>query len=244
MPSTNGHGSKRAILYARVSTSEQAKSGYSLAQQMEALRTYATQEGYEILEEVTDPGQSGASLERPGMDRLRDLVAAGDASIVVAQDRDRFARKPAYNYLLQEEFAEQGCGLKALNDYPDDSPEGALMRGIQDQFAEYERAKTAERTRRGKLRRAREGKVIAGSRPNYGFDYDSVRDNYVVDLKEMTVVRRIFQLVGVEGLSIRGVKLAFDREGVPTPGGAKLGLHSRSERLSLRTFTSPILAVK
>ena len=59
--SINGHGSRKAILYARVSTDEQAKSGYSLAQQKEALRQYAAREGYEVLEEVTDPGQSGAS---------------------------------------------------------------------------------------------------------------------------------------------------------------------------------------
>jgi site-specific DNA recombinase len=81
MTSTNGHGLKRsvlwAILYARVSTDEQARSGYSLAQQIEALRAYAAQEGYEVLEEVSDPGQSGASLERPGMDCVRELVAGG-----------------------------------------------------------------------------------------------------------------------------------------------------------------------
>ena len=77
MPSTNGHSPKRAILYARVSTDEQARSGYSLAQQLEALRQYANREGYEVLEEVSDPGQSGASLERPGMDRVRDLVTVG-----------------------------------------------------------------------------------------------------------------------------------------------------------------------
>ena len=96
MPSTNGHGPKRAILYARVSTDEQARSGYSLAQQIEALKDYAGREGYEILEEVVDPGQSGASLERPGMDRVRDLVSAGSVAVVLAQDRDRFAREPAY----------------------------------------------------------------------------------------------------------------------------------------------------
>jgi site-specific DNA recombinase len=84
MPSTNGHGPKRAILYARVSTEEQARSGYSLAQQLEALRNYATREGYDVLEEVTDPGQSGASLERPGMDQVRYLVANGSVSIVLA----------------------------------------------------------------------------------------------------------------------------------------------------------------
>ena len=92
MLSTNGQGSKRAIVYARVSTAEQAKSGYSLAQQTEALREYAAREGYEVLEEVLDPGQSGASLERPGIDRVRDLVAAGGISVVLAQDRDRLAR--------------------------------------------------------------------------------------------------------------------------------------------------------
>ena len=84
MPSTNGHGPKRAILYARVSTDEQARSGFSLAQPLEPLREHAAREGLEVLEEVADPGQSGASLERPGMDRVRDLVAAGDVSVVLA----------------------------------------------------------------------------------------------------------------------------------------------------------------
>jgi DNA invertase Pin-like site-specific DNA recombinase len=64
MPSTNGHGPKRAILYARVSTDEQARSGYSLAQQIEALRAYAAREGYEVLEEVVDPGDRAAQALR------------------------------------------------------------------------------------------------------------------------------------------------------------------------------------
>src|SRR5215207_7998420 len=130
MPNTNGHGLKRAILYARVSTQEQATKGYSLAQQMEALREYAAREGYEILEEVLDPGQSGASLERPGMDRVRDLVATGEVSVVLAQDRDRFAREPAYHYLLRKEFEEHGAKVRDLNDRGDDSPEGQLTDGI------------------------------------------------------------------------------------------------------------------
>ena len=91
MPSTNGHSPKRAILYARVSTDEQARSGYSLAQQLEALRQYANREGYEVLEEVSDPGQSGASLERPGMDRVRDLVAVGGVFVVLAHIGERVA---------------------------------------------------------------------------------------------------------------------------------------------------------
>ena len=153
MTSTNGHGPKRAILYARVSTDEQARSGYSLAQQIEALRDYAAREGYEVLEEVVDPGQSGASLERPGMDRVRDLVSAGGASVVLAQDRDRFAREPAYLFYLREEFAEHNTVLRALNDRGDDSPEGQLTDGILDQIARFERLKIAERSRLGTVSR-------------------------------------------------------------------------------------------
>jgi site-specific DNA recombinase len=226
MPSMNGHGLKRAvlwaILYARVSTDEQARSGYSLAQQLEALREYATREGYEVLEEVVDPGQSGASLERPGMDRVRDLVAAGGVAVVLAQDRDRFAREPAYLFYLREEFAEHNTALRALNDRGDGSPEGELTTGILDQIARYERLKIAERSRRGKLRKAREGKVIATKRPHYGFRYNASRDGYEVDEETMAVVKRIIHMIGTEGAAIRAVKRTFEREGLPTPEGKEI----------------------
>jgi site-specific DNA recombinase len=180
MPSTNGHGPKRAILYARVSTDEQARSGYSLAQQLEALCAHCEREGYEVLEQVSDPGQSGASLERPGMDHVRDLVAAGGVSVVLAQDRDRFAREPAYHYLLRREFEERGTRLRALNDRGDDSPEGELTDGVLDQLAKYERAKMMERTRRGKQRKAQEGRITT-TRAAFGFDYNASRDGYVIN---------------------------------------------------------------
>ena len=100
--------------------------------------------------------------------------------MVLAQDRDRFVREPAYHYLLRREFEEQGVEIRSLNDRGDESPEGELTDGILDQLAKYERAKLAERSRRGKLRKAREGKIVA-TRPHYGFDYNDARDGYVVD---------------------------------------------------------------
>jgi site-specific DNA recombinase len=154
------------------------------------------------------------------MDQVRDLVATGEVAVVLAQDRDRIARKPAYNYLLQEEFEEHGCELKALNDYGDDSPEGTLMRGIQDQFAEYERAKTADRMRRGKLRKAREGKLLRNSRAHYGFKFTSNGNAYVVDEEEMRVVRRIFRDVAA-GRTLHAIKRSLEREGVSPPGGGQ-----------------------
>jgi site-specific DNA recombinase len=155
------------------------------------------------------------------MDRVRDLVAAGGVSVVLAQDRDRVAREPAYHYLLRREFEEHGTKIRALNDRGDDSPEGELTDGILDQLAKYERAKIVERSRRGKLRKAREGKVIAAYRPTHGFRMNAARDGYEVDEEKMAVVRRVFRMVGAEGASIYGVHKTLEREGVPPPGGGR-----------------------
>jgi site-specific DNA recombinase len=121
---------------------------------------------------MQDPGQSGASLERPGLDRVRGLVAAGVITFVLAQDRDRLARKPTYHYLLHPEFEEYSCKMRSLKDRGDDSPEGELTNGILDQLAIFVRAKTAERTCQSKLQKAREGKVLAVHGSPYGFRYN------------------------------------------------------------------------
>jgi site-specific DNA recombinase len=238
MPTTNGHGPKTAVLYARVSTDEQARSGYSLAQQLEALRDYAAREGYEVLEEVSDPGQSGASLERPGMDRVRDLVAEGGVSVVLAQDRDRFAREPAYHYLLRREFEEYGTKIRALNDRGDDTPEGDLTDSILDQLAKYERAKTAERTRRGKLQKAREGKVIATNRPPYGFRYNDSRDGLVIHEQESRVVEKIFRLAA-EGHGTKAIQTRLYREGIPSPTGKETWHRPTLKRMILSDTYKP-----
>jgi len=153
------------------------------------------------------------------MDRVRDLVAAGGVSVVLAQDRDRFTREPAYHYLLRQEFEERGTKLRSLNDRGDDTPEGDLTDGVLDQLAKYERAKFVERSRRGKLRGAREGKVLPTYRPNFGFAYNADRTNYVVVPEEMRLVKRIFRMVGAEGATQHSVKSTFEREGIPSPEG-------------------------
>jgi site-specific DNA recombinase len=98
----------KAILYARVSTEEQTK-GFSLRQQLAALREYAAREGFEVLAEEGDEGWSGSELVRPALDRVRDLVAAGGVSKVLAQDADRITREPSHRALLDEECERHGC---------------------------------------------------------------------------------------------------------------------------------------
>ena len=211
MNGAEDHTPRRVVLYARVSTERQASGGYSLAQQMEALREHAAREGYEVLEEAVDRGHSGATLQRPGIDRVRQLVAAGGVSAVLAQDRDRIAREPTHHRLLQREFEERGCKLGVMNNL-----------GIaDDRLAEYERAKIAERTWRGKLRKAREGRIVAVTAPNYGFRFNPSRDGYEVDEEKMRVVRRIFYMVGVERRALNAVKRVLEAEKIPTPTGKR-----------------------
>jgi hypothetical protein len=78
-----------------------------------------------------------------------------------------------------------------------------------------------ERSRRGRLRKAREGKVIAGHRVKYGFKLNDARDGLIVDDANMRNVRRIFRMVGVEGCSMNAVGKTFEREGIPTSDGGK-----------------------
>jgi site-specific DNA recombinase len=118
----------------------------------------------------------------------------------------------------------RGTKIRALNDRGDDSPEGDLTDGILDQLAKYERAKMTERSRRGKLRKAREGKVIAGRMARYGsgcygFALNDAHDALIVDEEKMAVVRLIFRMVGVEGQPINAAKRTLDASGVPTPTG-------------------------
>lgn len=139
----------KAILYSRVSSKEQAEEGYSLQDQLRTLRKWATSNGYEVVQEVEDRGQSGASLERPGLGRVRDLVAAGGVDIVLAQDRDRIARDPINTGWLQIQFEQHGTRLRALNDPEGDDATTRLTTGILDEIAQFERAMTTQRTRRG-----------------------------------------------------------------------------------------------
>src|SRR5215212_4472660 len=199
MESPNSHGPKRVILYARVSTEEQAKKGYSLQGQLRQLRDHAMEKAYTIATEAVDDGYEGDSLWRPGIDRVRRIIAEEGADLVLATERDRIARKRGYVFVLEEEFREHGCSLRALEDKDEESAEERLMRAIKDDFAEYEHAKIAQRTFSKKLEKARGGEIIAGRTPNYGFRYNEQRNGYLVNEEKIPLVRRVFEMIGKEG---------------------------------------------
>jgi site-specific DNA recombinase len=205
---------KRAVLYARVSTDEQAEKGYSISDQLRTLREHAAREGYYVVDAIVDDGYSGADLNRPGLRRIMELAEGEAIDVVLAAKRDRFFRSRFYRLMWDQDMGELGVELLALNDTGN-----RFGDAIQDEFAEWEREVITERTRRGKLEKARQGKVLPGRQPHMGFTYhDGV---YEVDEARMAQVRRMFRMVGVEGKSLEAVKKTFERDGVPTQRNAE-----------------------
>jgi len=218
MPSANGHRPRRAALYRRVSGEEQKKRGYSLPDQRDEQLAYCALENLEVVREFEDAGYSGKFLERPDLDELRDLVATGGADLVVVSKRDRLARGLYAGY-LKNEFKRHGVELMALDSRTEDTPYGALLENTLDNFSEFERFMIADRMRRGKRSKAKQGKLVACPQPDYGFRYDEARDGYEVDELRMALIRRIFRMVGVEGMTLNAVARRLEAEGIPAPRG-------------------------
>ncbi len=215
----------KVALYARVSTQRQEKQG-TIASQLEALRSHAIEHKYEVAENYvcSDNGYSGTLLARPELDRLRDGAQAGAFDAVLVLSPDRLSRKYAYLILILEEFERFGTPVIFLEQPPGDDPHSALLVQIQGAVAEYERAKLAERYRRGKLYRARQGEVFWTNIP-YGYRRiprrDGIPAHLVINDSEATVVRKIFTWHACENMSIRQIAKRLTRKGYPTSKGGK-----------------------
>jgi site-specific DNA recombinase len=223
MPSTNGHGPKRAVLYARVSTDEQAKSGFSIPGQLRELRVYAKRERLNVVEEIVDDGYSGSNPDRPGLRRVLELAEAGEVDVAVAWKRNRLFRSRLYRLLWERDLKGMGVSLVALDDTGHRIADGML-----DDFGEWEREEITRRTLDGKREKARAGMVIGGHPVSYGFEYAYGLDHkgrkrvvgYKVADGAMRNVRRIFEAVA-SGTGLRTVKNMMDEERIPTPGGGR-----------------------
>jgi site-specific DNA recombinase len=216
---------KAIAIYARVSSEQQAQEA-TVGSQVEALRERAVADGHIVLPHdlYVDEGFSGATLVRPALERLRDRIAEGAIEILYVHSPDRLARKYAYQVLLLDEFRRQGVTSIFLQGPKGETAEDELLVQVQGMIAEYERAKILERSRRGKLHRARQGSVNPLSGAPYGFLYvkkaDGAPASYRILLHEAKIVRRMFDAFVREQKSIGEIVRALNVDGVPTRRGA------------------------
>src|SRR6266702_4553047 len=128
---------KVAAIYARVS-SDQQKEEKTIASQTAALVEFARSEGYSVPDEwvFQDEGYSGASLVRPGLERVRDLAAGGEIQAVLALAPDRLSRKYAYQVLLIEELARHHVAVIFIKAPHSGTPEDQLLLQFQGMIAD------------------------------------------------------------------------------------------------------------
>jgi site-specific DNA recombinase len=196
---------RRAAIYARVSSLRQQKQA-TIDSQVTQLRCRVEQDHHQLLEEhiLLDDGYSGSYLDRPGLDRLRDLAKARSIDLVYIHSPDRLARRYVHQVLIMEELERFGCDIVFHKHAPSKDPDSQLLTQIQGAIAEYERAQIAERARRGKLHQSRQGAMVSWRAP-YGYRYvryEGERGQWEINEDEAPLVRELFGWIRDEGISV------------------------------------------
>ena len=202
--------SQNIAIYARVSSEKQVQDG-TIESQLAAVKEFAKANCLQIDQDLIfiDNGVSGATFVRPALDALRDKANAGEIDKLIVLNPDRLARKYAHQLMLVEEFQKLGVEILFVNRNISSSPEDQLLLQIQGVISEYEREKILERHRRGKLHKAKEGKVSVLSGAPYGYVYISATNNeearYEIHPKEAEIVKRVFHMLIDQQMSIGAI---------------------------------------
>ena len=214
----------RIAIYVRVSTQRQAEA-QSIGEQIDRLRAHTQGRGWELPEAnvFRDDGYSGASLRRPGLDRLREAAAMAAFDVILLTDPDRLARNFVHQALLLEELQAKGCRVEFLDRPMSQDPHDQLLLQIRGAVAEYERTLIAERTRRGRQRRYRAGEMLPWTRAPYGYRMaaDRPRDpsGVYLDPAEAAVVADMFAWYAEGRRTLHGLVGHLREVGVPSPSG-------------------------
>jgi site-specific DNA recombinase len=214
-------------LYARVSTMHLQRT-QTIEQQLERLKNeVSNQPGWHLAAEhiFCDEGYSGAKLNRPGLDRLRDQAALATFELILITAPDRLARKFVHQAILLEELNQRGCRVEFLERPMSDNPHDQLLLQIRGAVAEYERDLIAERMRRGRQAKYRSGLLLPWTYVPYGYlvDPERPRDPSGVALEPVKseIIKQIFAWYTdpTEPASLYGVANKLEQLQIPSPTG-------------------------
>jgi site-specific DNA recombinase len=185
---------KKVAIYVRVSTKEQAEEGYSIDEQLERLRKYCEARDWKIANEYVDAGFSGASLERPAMQRLIKDCNANKVDMVLVYKLDRLSRKQRDTlYLIEDIFNAQKIGFTSMQENIDTStPYGLVIVGVLSAFSQLERSVITERMSMGREARAKEGLWHGGGHNPIGYDYTD--GQLIINEYEAMQIRKIYDM--------------------------------------------------
>ena len=228
----------RVGIYTRVSTQEQAESGYSIHEQEDRLKKYAEINNWIVYKVYSDPGYSGAKLERPALQKMIKDIEHGRIQKVIVYKLDRLSRRQRDTlYLIEDVFNTQNVDFVSMTEQIDTgSPLGRAMIGILATFAQLEREQIRERMQVGLDARAKDGYFHGGGYSPIGYDY--VDGNLVVNEYEAMQVKKIYDLY-LDGLPINAIKNYMNKHGYTKQSTAWTDTSVRSVLFS-RVYTGVI----
>lgn len=156
-----------AIVYGRASTSRQEREGMSIPEQIRLGRERAVSLGAAEIIEITD-AVSGATLDRPGLNKAREIIASGVVGLFICLDPDRLARDLMLQLVVTDEIERAGVKMVFVQHNYESTPEGQMFYQFRGAISQFERAKIQERTLRGRAAKLRAGRRVQG-RLAYGY---------------------------------------------------------------------------
>jgi site-specific DNA recombinase len=230
-----------AAVYCRVSTDNQEREGTSLQTQLENCLKYCQDKGYNVSYRFNET-YSGLSLERPELDKIRELVRNEEIDSIVCYSLDRLSRDHGHGVIITQELEKHGVKLETVTEDVDNSELGKLISYIRGYASKVEAEKIRERTMRGKKARAKDGRMPMGSGIGlYGYDYMPVSQKgggqRVINEIEAAWVRKMFEWLVDEGLTTTAITFRLRALNAPTKSGKIWSRRSVHERLTNIAYT-------
>ncbi|WP_394185117.1 recombinase family protein [Metabacillus halosaccharovorans] len=211
---------KKAAIYARVSTLEQAEEGYSIDEQVRVLRDLCEREGYVVHKEYVDRGKSGKNIKgRPALQQLLRDAKSKDFDLVLVWKVNRFSRKTKDLLNIVEELEKRNIDFRSYTErYETETPAGKMQFRMLAVIAEFERDNIAQNVKMGMLARAKEGSWNGGQVLGYdvvgvpGENRKRKLSKLVINPTEAQTVRKIFNLY-IEGNGYKSIANKLNKEG-------------------------------
>ncbi len=200
----------RVALYARVSTEEQATSGYSIAGQIEKLEMACKLYNWDPLPPYLDEGYSGKDLDRPQVKRLIQDARAKRFDLVVVYKLDRLSRRLSDLLTLRDEFEVAQVGIRSATEpFDTTNSAGKLLFNMLGSFAQFEREMIVERTKMGMRRRMKEGKWNGLAPFGYRIRKDGALE---IEPEELPFARKVFQLFMRDNMGAKSIARLLGQE--------------------------------
>ncbi len=204
---------RRAALYIRVSTEEQAKQGYSIPAQREDLEGYARRNGLAVAGVFVDEGKSARKryTARPAFMQMLEMVKAGEIDVILFIKLDRWFRSIADYYEVQKILDAHNVAWKTTQeDYDTETTNGRMYINIRLTIAQDEADRTSDRIKFVFENKVAHGEAIFGN-PPLGL---KVADKHIVpDPETAPIVRELFRHYEAHRSISRAVREVGDQFG-------------------------------